>query len=77
MARTNTTEGQALWQPGGDEEDSHFCEGDRHLRPAYNDEEEEASDCPFPRRLSLRISFGHALSCCPCGFQSARLSDDV
>ena len=27
MARTKTTEGQALWQPGGDEEDSRFREG--------------------------------------------------
>ena len=48
MARTNTTEGQALWQPGGAKEDSHFREGDRHLRLAYDDdddddEEDEAS----------------------------------
>ena len=41
MARSNTTEGQALWQPGGAEEDSH-CEGDRHLRLEYDKEEEEA-----------------------------------
>ena len=32
MARTDTTEGQALWQPGGAEEDSRVREGDRHLR---------------------------------------------
>ena len=35
------TEEQALWQPGGAEEDSRFCEGDRHLRLAYNQEEED------------------------------------
>ena len=43
MARTNTTEGQVLWEPGGAEEDSHFREGDRHLRLAYNEEEENIS----------------------------------
>ena len=32
VARTDTTEGQALWQPGGVEEDSCCREGDRHLR---------------------------------------------
>ena len=30
MARNDTTDRQALWQPGGAEEDSHFHEGDRH-----------------------------------------------
>ena len=29
-----STDGQALWQPGGAEEDSLFREGDRHLRLA-------------------------------------------
>ena len=42
MARTNTTEGQGLWQPGGAEEDSHFREGNRHLCLAYDDYEKEA-----------------------------------
>ena len=41
MARTDTTEGQALWQPGGAEEDSRFLEGDRHLHLANDDDEEE------------------------------------
>ena len=41
VARTNTTEGQTIWQPGGAEEDSRFREGDRHLRLAYGDDEEE------------------------------------
>ena len=41
MAGTETTEGRALWQPGGAEEDSHFCEGYTHLRLAYEEEEEE------------------------------------
>ena len=41
VARINTTEGQALWQPGGAEEDSRFRQGDRHLCLAYDAEEEE------------------------------------
>ena len=40
MARIDTIEGQAQWHPGGTEEDSRFREGNRHLRLAYNDEEE-------------------------------------
>ena len=31
VARTNSTEGQALWQPQGAEEDSFFHAVDRHL----------------------------------------------
>ena len=42
MARTDTSEGQALWQPEGAEEDSRLCEGNRHLHLAYDEEEEEA-----------------------------------
>ena len=41
MARTDTTEGQALWQSGGAEVGSRFREGDRHLRLAYDKEEDE------------------------------------
>ena len=41
VTRTDTAKGQALWQPGGAEEDSHFCEGDRHLHLEYSDEEED------------------------------------
>ena len=41
MARTETTEGQALWQPGGAEDDSHFREGNMYLRLAQEEEEEE------------------------------------
>ena len=40
---TDATEGQALWQPGGAEEDSHFREGNKHLHLAYNEEEEEVT----------------------------------
>ena len=40
VAGTNTTEGQALWQPGGDEDDDHFREGDRYLRLVYDDDDE-------------------------------------
>ena len=41
MARTKTTEGQALWQPGRAKEDSRFRGGNGHLRLAYEEEEEE------------------------------------
>ena len=40
VARTETTEGQAVWQPGRAEEDSDFCEGDRRLGLVYDFEEE-------------------------------------
>ena len=36
-----TSEGQAVWQPGGAEEDSRLREGNRHLHLAYDEEEEE------------------------------------
>ena len=36
-----TTEGQTLWQPGGAEEDSHLHDGSRHLRLAYDKDEED------------------------------------
>ena len=53
MSRTDTSEGQALWQPGGAEENSHFCEGDRCLHLAYTDKEEphHFSVCFFPNVL--------------------------
>ena len=38
MARTDPSEGQALWQPGGAEEDSCFHEGNRRLHLAYGEE---------------------------------------
>ena len=41
MARTETIEGQALWQPEGAEEDSRFHEDNRHLRLAYEEEKTE------------------------------------
>ena len=40
MARTKTTVGQPLWQPGGTKEDSLFREGNGHLSLAYKEEEE-------------------------------------
>ena len=42
MAGTDVSEGQALWQPGGAEEDSRLREGNRHLHLtlAYDDEKE-------------------------------------
>ena len=39
MAGTDASEGQALWQSGGAEEDSRLREGNRHLHLAYDDEE--------------------------------------
>ena len=41
MAGTDASEGQALWQPGGAEEDSRLREDNRHLHLAYDDEKEE------------------------------------
>ena len=38
MAGTDASEGQAVWQPGGAEEDSRLREGNRHLHLAYDDE---------------------------------------
>ena len=38
MAGTDTSEGQAVWQPGG-AEDSCLREDNRHLRLAYDEEE--------------------------------------
>ena len=42
MAGTDASEGQALWQPGGAEEDGRLREGNRHLHLAYGEEEEDA-----------------------------------
>ena len=41
MARADTTEGQALQQPGRAKEDSCFRARGRHLHLAYDDEGEE------------------------------------
>ena len=41
MAGSDVSEGQAVWQPGGAEEDSRLHEGNRHLHLAYDEEEEE------------------------------------
>ena len=41
MAGTNASEGQALWQPGGAEEDGRLREGNRHLHLVHEEEEEE------------------------------------
>ena len=39
--KKSCTEGQALWQPGGAEEDSRPREDNRHLHLAYDDDDEE------------------------------------
>ena len=57
MARTRTTEGQALRQPGGAEEDGRFHEGHRHLRLAYKEEEEEET------ALYISISYNNNNEC--------------
>ena len=44
MAGPDASEGQAVWQPGGAEEDSRLREGNRHLHLAYDEEEEDTSD---------------------------------
>ena len=41
MAGSDASEGQAVWQPGGAEEDSRLRVGNRHLHLAYDEEEEE------------------------------------
>ena len=41
MAGSEASEEQAVWQPGGAEEDSRLREGNRHLHLAYDEEEED------------------------------------
>ena len=41
MVGSDAPEGQAVWQPGGAEEDSRLREGNRHLHLAYEEEEEQ------------------------------------
>ena len=64
MTGTDASEGQALWQPGGAEEDSHLREGDSHLHLAYDEEEEEdwlLVHCGSTRtRLSRFVPAKHA-----------------
>ena len=55
MAGSDASEGQAVWQPGGAEEDSRLREGNRHLHLAYDEEEEEEEEERFS--LSLWIFF--------------------
>ena len=52
MAGSDTTKGQAVWQPGGAEDDSRLREGNRHLHLAYDEEEEEARPSLFRCFLS-------------------------
>ena len=40
MAGSDASEGQAVWQPGGAEEDSRLREGNRYLHLAYDEEED-------------------------------------
>ena len=50
MAGTDASEGQAVWQPGGAEEDSRLREDNRHLHLAYDGEKEEGRWGFFPWR---------------------------
>ena len=54
MAGTDTSEGQAVWQPGGAEEDSRLREDNRHLHLAY-DEEEDMKKTWKQALLAVRI----------------------
>ena len=65
MARTDTTEGQALWQPGG-AEDSRFREGDRHLRLAYDKGAHVAPSCHTISSLQRRFGFPTDLTLFTC-----------
>ena len=60
MAGSDASEGQAVWQPGGAEEDSRLREGNRHLHLAYDEEEEKEED------LYSNLRVGHTEQC-PCG----------
>ena len=78
MARTNTTEGQAVWQPGGAEEDSCFREGNRHLCLAYDDEEEDLDEekkCCLKSQQQASVSQGRICSdnftCCHTEIEAA------
>ena len=44
MAGTDASEGQALWQPGGVEEDSRLREGNRHLHLGYDDDDDDEEE---------------------------------
>ena len=44
MAGSDASEGQAVWQPGGAEEDSRLREGNRHLHLAYDEEENRKAE---------------------------------
>ena len=45
MAGSDASEGQAVWQPGGAEEDSRLREGNRHLHLAYDEERRRSLLC--------------------------------
>ena len=80
MARTDTTEGQALWKPRGTEEDSRFCEGDRHLRLACDNYEEVEIISMFPtfRRASHMTSSSAQMAQSPgIGLDKGRTRDRV
>ena len=60
MAGTDASEGQAVWQPGGAEEDSRLREGNRHLHLEYAKEEEELVHwCPTMTKSMFSVMRVH------------------
>ena len=60
QTKTETTEGQALWQPGGAEEDNRFREGNRHFHLAYEADEEEEERHTHTHTAYLQDGLGDA-----------------
>ena len=63
MAGSDASEGQAVWQPGGAEEDSRLREGNRHLHLAYDDEEEVYTRPCFPNSLRKPLQTMKIIDC--------------
>ena len=61
MAGPDASEGQAVWQPGGAEEDSHLHEGNRCLHLAYD--EERKKELPANCLQHIRTSGQGTIMC--------------
>ena len=55
MAGSDASEGQAVWQPGGAEEDSRLREDNRHLHLVNDDEEDEVLALTPKQQTSGRV----------------------
>ena len=71
MAGTDTSEGQAVWQPGGAEEDSRLREGNRHVHLAYDEEE---GDCTVKCLQHVRSSSLGPTVCKSCATHRALIT---